>query len=291
MTRLIRRLHIWFPLSLLLVTVAGAEETEARTVFQGVTYTHCIETEPPRHIYVLRIGLDAEGVRFTTTGPNGDAPRETDTETTRAFVARAGAQAGVNGSFFIHDHKPHTDVRGLAVSNGTPYSRWDKKGYRIGVNIAKDNSVTFFERAEKLETGFETEPPVDLYNALTGNTWLVRGGKNVGKAGGKRHPRTAIGLTEDGELLLLVVDGRQPGRSVGMTYAELGKTLVELGAAAGINLDGGGSSTMVLADPEPRVVNAPVPFELTEGLTQDPPGIERAVGNNIGVFAEARAAE
>ncbi len=74
-----------------------------------------------------------------------------------------------------------------------------------------------------------------------------------------------------------------------MTYAELGETLRELGTTQAINLDGGGSATMVIADPEPRVVNAPVPFALAAGITREPPGIERAVGNNIGVFAEPLA--
>jgi exopolysaccharide biosynthesis protein len=61
-----------------------------------------------------------------------------------------------------------------------------------------------------------------------------------------RHPRTAVAMLRDGRALLLVVDGRQPSLSIGMTLAELASLLIELGAAEAINLDGGGSTTMVV---------------------------------------------
>jgi hypothetical protein len=59
-----------------------------------------------------------------------------------------------------------------------------------------------------------------------------------------RHPRTAVGKRSDGTLLLVTVDGRQPGESVGMTLPELTDFLLELEAVFAINLDGGGSTTM-----------------------------------------------
>jgi len=69
-----------------------------------------------------------------------------------------------------------------------------------------------------------------------------------------RHPRTAIAKLKDGRILLATVDGRQPGVSVGMTLAELASLLLEFGAVDGINLDGGGSTTMVING---KLVNAP----------------------------------
>jgi hypothetical protein len=61
-----------------------------------------------------------------------------------------------------------------------------------------------------------------------------------------RHSRTAAGVTADGRLLLVVVDGRQPGYSRGMTLRELAELLQRLGAHTAMNLDGGGSSEMVV---------------------------------------------
>ena len=65
-----------------------------------------------------------------------------------------------------------------------------------------------------------------------------------------RHPRTAAGVTRDGRtLLLVVVDGRQPGWSIGATLPELASLLIEAGAWTALNLDGGGSTTMWRREP------------------------------------------
>lgn len=69
-----------------------------------------------------------------------------------------------------------------------------------------------------------------------------------------RHPRTAIGMLSDGRVLLLTVDGRQPGHSEGMTLRELTDLLRALGATDAINLDGGGSTTLVILG---EVMNRP----------------------------------
>lgn len=69
-----------------------------------------------------------------------------------------------------------------------------------------------------------------------------------------RHPRTAIAKLKDGRMLLATVDGRQPGVSVGMSLTEIASLLLEFGAAEAINLDGGGSTTMVING---KLVNAP----------------------------------
>lgn len=61
-----------------------------------------------------------------------------------------------------------------------------------------------------------------------------------------RAPRSAVGLTAAGDLLLVVVDGRQPGYSVGVTLPELAQLLMRLGAREAMCMDGGGSSELVL---------------------------------------------
>lgn len=85
------------------------------------------------------------------------------------------------------------------------------------------------------------------------------------------HPRTAIGSRADGTVVLLVADGRHPPERVGLSLHDLARLIVELGVTEAINLDGGGSSTMVIGD---RIVNAP----------SDPIG-ERAVSDAIVVRA------
>jgi flagellar hook assembly protein FlgD len=118
---------------------------------------------------------------------------------------------------------------------------------------------------------------------IGGGPVVVREGKPVFRAGEQfttdqlaRNPRTGVGQLADGRIVLVVVDGRRRGYSVGMTNFELGRTLVRLGAVTGFALDAGGSSTIAF---DGSVLNQP----------SDPAG-ERAVSECLcllyaGVYA------
>ena len=70
-----------------------------------------------------------------------------------------------------------------------------------------------------------------------------------------KHPRTALGISKDGEeLYLFVIDGRQPALSIGADLNEVAEYLKEMGAYQAMNLDGGGSSTMWVRG---EIVNRP----------------------------------
>ena len=93
------------------------------------------------------------------------------------------------------------------------------------------------------------------------------------------HPRTAIGYSRNGKFLyIVVVDGRQPFYSEGVTLAELAQLMLNLGAHDAMNLDGGGSSALVVrgADGSPRVLNSPIDLYI--------PGRERPVANHLGIY-------
>jgi hypothetical protein len=91
-----------------------------------------------------------------------------------------------------------------------------------------------------------------VVSAIGGGPQIVRNGAAVFRAGeafttsqlGSRAPRTGLGQLADGRIILVAVDGRQPGYSVGMTNFELAQALVRLGAVTAMALDGGGSTTM-----------------------------------------------
>ncbi|MFP4500785.1 MAG: phosphodiester glycosidase family protein [Candidatus Hydrogenedentota bacterium] len=272
---------------LLVLALPASAGTTNTVPFAGVRHVAYTQSGPyPLAWHLVIIDRDAAGIRFTVTEPNGDAPADTDRESTKDFAARTGVQVAVNASFFAADDGAHADVLSLAAAAGTPYSPWNKQ-LPAGVNIAKDNTVTFVTPASPNPTGFDCMPPVTLHNAVAGNEWLVRGGQSIAPVSEVRHPRTAIGLHEEGELLLLVVDGRHGAHSRGATYQELAEILVAHGAKTAINLDGGGSSTLVFADPEPRVVNVPMPFSAPARVPVPRGGITRPVGNNLGVYAAA----
>jgi exopolysaccharide biosynthesis protein len=90
-------------------------------------------------------------------------------------------------------------------------------------------------------------------------------------------PRTAVGFSRDGrKMLLLTADGRQPAFADGLGLDELAAMMVELGAYHAVNLDGGGSTTIVARKP-----GAPAPQ--LENRPSD--GAERPVPNGLGLFA------
>ena len=99
-------------------------------------------------------------------------------------------------------------------------------------------------------------------DAIGGGPVIVRDGRPVFRANeafttsqiALRHPRTAVGQLVDGRVLLVVVDGRQSGYSVGMTTFEMAQTMMRLGAVRAMQLDGGGSSTLAF---DGKVLNRP----------------------------------
>ena len=135
-------------------------------------------------------------------------------------------------------------------------------------------------RAElKSRVRLRPSPPFAPEFVLGGGPRLVKGGRPAAGSdpgiypegfAAARHPRTAAGVRADGRILLVTVDGRQPEMSVGMTIAELAALLIELGAVEAVNMDGGGSTAMVVRG---RVVNSP--SDLTG---------ERPVGDALLVF-------
>lgn len=88
----------------------------------------------------------------------------------------------------------------------------------------------------------------NVYDAIGGMPILVQDGRVVAEtcssAFCRRNPRTAIGWTASGRVLLVVIDGRQPRWSVGSALGELARLMVDLGTVYALNLDGGGTSAM-----------------------------------------------
>ena len=117
-----------------------------------------------------------------------------------------------------------------------------------------------------------------VVDAVGGGPLIVRDGRPVFRAledftSGQlslRNPRTAVGQREDGGIILVAVDGRQPGYSTGLTNFELAQTMVRLGAKTASALDAGGSTTMAF---DGELLNRP-----------SDPGGERAVADGLFIF-------
>jgi hypothetical protein len=99
----------------------------------------------------------------------------------------------------------------------------------------------------------------NVWDAIGGFPVLVRDGQNVVVNCttwfcASRNPRTGVGFTADGKIIMVVVDGRQAKWSVGVSLPQLAGIFRQFGAVAALNFDGGGSSTMVVKG---EVVNRP----------------------------------
>jgi hypothetical protein len=277
----------------LLAAWAQASETTTHP-FVGVTHVARTETKPrPLAMHVVIVDLKAPGLRFLLTPHQG--PKDTLKETTLQFLTRQKAQVAVNVHFFSPWPAPDpdpgvADLLGLAASEGRVYSPFDTRlstptlfsGRAVGLNIDAHNRAGIVHRKNGDRTGRLVAEPVKLHNAMSGNKQILTQGKNT--AGTSEwdetlNPRTVVGLAPKDKLVLLLVDGRQPGVSEGMTLREIGDLLRrDYGVTDALNLDGGGSTTLCLADPAPRIANVPV------GIGNIP-GSQRPVGSNLAIFA------
>jgi exopolysaccharide biosynthesis protein len=116
--------------------------------------------------------------------------------------------------------------------------------------------------------------------AITGNVFLIRDGERKARDDREMHPRTAVGIDYDtGVIFLLVIDGRQDF-SRGYTMVEMATLMEYLGADEALNLDGGGSSTMVARRPDGKV----------KVLNSPSDGHQRWVPNGLEVFYDPTAA-
>ena len=210
-------------------------------------------------------------------------------ETLTQFSQNKKARVVVNGGYFLIDKTPTEHVGLLYVNNRTvaPATRSvlrNNKRYFTargalgflddgGIDIAwvTSRNDSLFNFAEPLEN--QPEKPVDSFDFSKAETWEVDDAIHAGPVlmhDGKIrvtsneevffgstipdiHPRTAAGYRNSGELVLLVVDGRQVD-SRGVDLQELAILMRDLGCVEAINLDGGGSSGMVV---DGKLLNRP----------------------------------
>jgi hypothetical protein len=274
--------------SLVLGPVASAEEHRAQP-FVGVTLRGLVLDRPrPLAIWVAEIDLTAKGISFRVTpgngDPNGSAAGDPNAETTRQstleFLKEQKAQLAINATFFGMSARD-TDNLGLVVSAGERVSPF--RGAWPSINLSWDNQARIVRGEHDTYQITSPSPHEKLYNALTGSDQIVTNGQATPDNrvfSTALHPRTAIGYTADNQLILATVDGRQPGVSEGMSLLELANLMLRFDCVQALNLDGGGSTTMVIADPEPRVLNTP-----SSKTKAGESGVLRDTGANLALFA------
>jgi hypothetical protein len=237
-------------------------------IFRGVEMCDGWTTTPrPIQVRAVRVNLREPTIDFLVTPSNGDEPKDVGARTASEFLTEFKCQVALNGSVFDVFAKQRgdpMDVQGLSLSRGDLYSppnHWDAL-------LISTNRRAWVARS-----------PVDprgAFNGLSGFYALLINGTNNGTMK-DRHPRSAVGVSRNGRYLILTtVDGRQPGYSEGASTAETAEWMRKLGAYNALNLDGGGSTALVMegADGSPVMLN------------RQPGGTQRRVANHLGVFAE-----
>lgn len=219
-------------------------------------------------LHMVRIDLARPDLSVVATPPaEGTA---VPARTVRAFAEDEGAEVAINTAFFrpFHSKSPF-DYYPKAGEPTEPFGFTMTDGVEFGANRYHRGTVYFTPDEASLT------PNSDVRWAVSGRTVLVRDGEVRATNDVAVAPRSAIGF--DGErVLFVVVDGRQPGYSDGITLVGLADALVALGAQWAVEMDGGGSSTLVDATGDPvRTLNCPIHTRL--------PCRERPVAAQVGI--------
>ena len=181
---------------------------------------------------------------------------ENITETTSDTAEDNDAVFAINGDYYgFRD-------TGIVIRNGVVYR---DEGAREGLAFYSDGTVRVYDETE---TTADELLAAGVWNTLSFGPAIVDGGDivdgiedvevdtNVGNHSIQgEQPRTAVGVVDDNHLVFVVVDGRSPGYSAGVTMTGLAEIMQGLGATTAYNIDGGGSSTMYF---DGELVNNPL---------------------------------
>ncbi|MBI5516394.1 MAG: phosphodiester glycosidase family protein [Deltaproteobacteria bacterium] len=197
---------------------------------------HLRRTVPGAEVHAVLVDLQDPELAVVATRPQDQFI------TTRQFASRYDARVALNANFFARGSC------GLAVGGGEVFPRAYEDGCGASLGFGRANEAGAFD---SLGVPRGPVPLPWMTEVLTGKPWLLRGGRPTWNWTRPQHiyrpnPRSALGVTADRRTLVLVAaDGRRYGVP-GMTGFQLVSVLQEFGVSDAINLDGGGSTTLVM---------------------------------------------
>jgi hypothetical protein len=237
------------------------------TPHPGITVQYWLDPQIPVKLHVIRVDLTIQSLGL-------EATKQSDSGiTTSTFASRAAAKVAINGGpFAAATYTP----RGLAIGDSDPWSNTADDGVNAVFHFRRVGERTYATIVPPELVVTPQTLPAGTEGAVSGRPLLVRSGvvetqpncSDPVTIACERAPRSAVGVSGDGNKMWLVaVDGWQNG-SVGMTAVELGTFMKARGAAWAMALDGGGASTLVV-----------------DGALENHPsdGVERTVANHIAV--------
>ena len=250
----------------------------SQSVAPGVAHYVVRSPQGPWTINVLAVDLDRCNVAEAVKGSDSAAGRYKTTALLAQLATHEKVVGGVNGDFFVLKDGAPTNLlvvngRMLTPPNGKPVLAFDSAGVP---------HISAFTLSEGQLEPFHPMQAVGGRPIIVSDSAIDGAVDTEGNAGFReRNPRTAAGIARGGRRLYLVaVDGREY-ENAGMTLRELGDLMLALGSRDAINLDGGGSTTMVYADPDSagrlRIANHP-----------SDKGGERTVGDALAIVHACR---
>jgi len=252
-------------------TSIEAVEPQWQLFADGIDYFYGTITSPRLEFYALKIDLQSPDIGIVVKAGAVNGSNSTSTRVS-SFVRDNDLIAGINAvPFDVVSSREGQPIKnmGIVVSGGELFAP---------VNVHYDALVFYTDGTAAIVSQSSINSTENIKNAVGGFHKILINGEPAERTFDRdaRHPRSAAGISADGKYLyLLVIDGRSAG-SVGATEKETSSILRLLGSWNGINLDGGGSSALVIRFPDGiRVVNTPVHrFS----------GQERAVAGCLGIY-------
>ncbi|MGC4032561.1 MAG: phosphodiester glycosidase family protein [Tepidisphaeraceae bacterium] len=255
--------------------VAGQPTAISKTLARGVVYRRDVLQQPDLAVlHIVEIDQPHRAV-WSVSAPIDTADgRRCRAELATPVSQHFASTVLINANFFtpfydnwVFDSYPHVgdsvEAIGPVVNEGVRYGR------------PKADWPSAWQEADGT-IGFGELPP-QARQAISGRQWLLRAGAVALRQDDLPYPRTAIAMNADhSKLWLVVVDGKQPGYSNGLTLGDLAGYLAKLGASEAIELDGGGSSILVAAgEYGPTVLSRPCHTKI--------PGRQRPTGVFLGI--------
>ena len=185
--------------------------------------------------------------------------------------------AGVNASFY---NMTTGQPMGITFIDGVSFGT---SSYDNFFAILKDGKTAVIDYAKNLGNYVDENGESTIWQAAAGSQWLVRDGKDVtagasGSYNTQRHSRTCVGITADGKVVMMVLDGRQEPFSCGGSMHELAQIMLEAGCVAAVNLDGGGSTTYA---------SRPEGSDKVEVINRPSDGSERSISSGLIIASTA----
>ena len=197
--------------------------------------------------------------------------KHTDSSNEAKYIPNYSAVVGVNADFY---NMSNGCPSGALVMEGVEYHGVGSENF---FGILKDGTPIIGGGAEW------NENKADIQEAVGASMWLVKNGKIAVNTTDNyytdRVSRTCVGITYDGQVVLMVLDGRQEPFSAGGSAIEIAQIMLDAGCISAVNLDGGGSSTFAAkgeGSEEIEIVNRPSD------------GYERSVSSSLLVVSTAK---